>query len=121
MEATPFPDHEQLLIGSYGAGGFRIARQRYEGAILVHPTAVLPWTGELDLETLMPLAEIKPAIELLIIGTGARFTPLAPALRMAIRELGMAIDAMATPAACRTYNIVTGDGRRTAAALLPVE
>ena len=121
MEVTPVPAAGRLYIGGYGAGGFRIERQRYEGAILVHAGAVLPWSGKLEPDAFRPLAEIEPAIELLIIGTGPRFELVPPGLRLAIKELGLAVDAMATPAACRTYNVVTGDGRRAAAALLPVD
>jgi len=32
----------------------------------------------------------------------------------------MTIDIMDTPSACRTYNVLTAEGRRVAAALIPV-
>jgi hypothetical protein len=35
-------------------------------------------------------------------------------------EAGIGVDPMASPAACRTYNVLLGEGRRIAAALLPV-
>ena len=121
MEATPVPRGERLLIGSYGDGGFRVDRQRLQGPILLHADAIVPWNGEMNAEIFVPLADLEPAIELLIFGTGERFEPLPAELRMALRQAGIAVDAMATPAACRTYNVVTGDGRRAAAALLPVD
>nr|MCU0854979.1 Mth938-like domain-containing protein [Paracoccaceae bacterium] len=33
---------------------------------------------------------------------------------------GMGVEAMASPAACRTYNVLLSEGRRVALALLPV-
>jgi uncharacterized protein len=45
--------------------------------------------------------------------------PLAPALRLALKARGIAIEAMETGAACRTYNVLLAEDRRIAAALLP--
>ena len=42
-----------------------------------------------------------------------------PALRPALREAGIVVDAMDTGAACRTYNVLLAEDRRVAAALLP--
>jgi uncharacterized protein len=57
------------------------------------------------------------ATELLLIGTGARHEMIAPALRNALKEMGLAVDTMDTGAACRTFNILLGEGRRVAVAL----
>jgi uncharacterized protein len=40
---------------------------------------------------------------------------LAPAL-----ERGIGVEVMATAAACRTYNVLLGEGRRVVALLLPM-
>jgi len=37
-----------------------------------------------------------------------------------IEEAGIGVEVMNSPAACRTYNVLLGEGRRIAAALLPV-
>jgi uncharacterized protein len=37
-----------------------------------------------------------------------------------LEEAGMGVEAMASPAACRTYNVLLAEGRRVALALLPV-
>ena len=36
------------------------------------------------------------------------------------QEAGLAVEPMASPAACRTYNVLLSEGRRVAVALLPV-
>ncbi len=46
------------------------------------------------------------------------FALLPPALRQAVRAWGPVVEAMATPAACRTYNLLLAEGRRVAAALI---
>jgi len=42
------------------------------------------------------------------------------ALRAALRAAGIILEAMDTGAACRTYNVLVGEERRVAAALLPL-
>jgi len=42
------------------------------------------------------------------------------ALRDTIRNAGLSMDIMKTGAACRTFNVLMIEGRRAAAALIPV-
>jgi uncharacterized protein len=37
-----------------------------------------------------------------------------------MEEAGMGVEVMNSPAACRTYNVILGEGRRIAVALIPV-
>ncbi|HKK97220.1 MAG TPA: Mth938-like domain-containing protein, partial [Marivita sp.] len=41
-------------------------------------------------------------------------------LRGALEEAGLGVEAMTSPAACRTYNVLLSEGRRVALAVLPV-
>ena len=41
------------------------------------------------------------------------------ALRAALKDAGVSVDAMETGAACRTYNMLAGEGRSVAVALIP--
>ncbi len=56
--------------------------------------------------------------ELVIFGSGAklRFTP--PAFIRALMQKRIGIETMDTLAACRTYNVLAGEGRQVIAALL---
>ena len=105
------------LVQSYGATGFRIANQPYETPVLVTTGATFPWSGEWTLESFAPIFTVDPLPELLLIGTGARHVLVDPALRAALKAKGLGVDTMDTGAACRTFNILLGEGRLVAAAL----
>lgn len=109
------------LVRSYGPQGFRIGQDSHEGHVLVLPTMTLAWSGALTMEALGPVLNAEPLTEILIIGTGKRHEMISPELRRALKEHGVGFDTMDTGAACRTFNILLGEGRRVAAALiLPV-
>lgn len=62
------------------------------------------------------LAETQP--ELVIFGSGTRLRFLQPAFTRALIHKRIGIETMDTLAACRTYNILAGEGRQVIAALL---
>lgn len=104
-------------IDGYGPGFFRIGGTVHQGAVAVLPGAVLAWAGYDDTATF--LAEVD-RIDVLFIGTGPEIAPLPRAFRSALEAAGIGVEAMNSPAACRTYNVCLSEGRRIAAALLPV-
>jgi uncharacterized protein len=110
------------VVQGYRAGGFTIAGVRHEGSVLVFPDRALKLAAstlaELDLGGLEPVRAAEPVPEILVVGTGAVSVSFPPELRQAIRGWGVVVEAMATPAACRTYDVLLAEGRRAAAALL---
>ena len=50
--------------------------------------------------------------ELLLLGTGRRHLPIAPARLTWFFQRGIGVEAMATAAACRTFNVLAGEGRK---------
>ena len=109
-------------IDGYAPGGFRIGGYAHQGGLLILPARVTQWTPA---ETLTAdcFAEVLAAaedIDLVLIGMGGEIAPLAAAARAALEAAGAAPEVMATPAACRTYNVLIAEGRRVAAALRPV-
>ena len=62
------------------------------------------------------LANLKP--ELVIFGSGARLRFPPPAFLRALMAQRTGIETMDTLAACRTYNILAGEGRHVITALL---
>jgi uncharacterized protein len=56
----------------------------------------------------------------LIVGTGTEVWLAPPDLRAALRSVYVVLDAMQTGPAIRTYNIMIGERRRVAAALIAV-
>ena len=61
------------------------------------------------------------AIDHFLIGTGKEWRCLPPAFRDAFRSRHIALEAMTTGAAVRTYNILLGERRRVGALLIAVE
>ncbi|MFN5348564.1 MAG: Mth938-like domain-containing protein [Polaromonas sp.] len=62
------------------------------------------------------LAQTKP--ELVIFGSGTRLRFAPAAFMQALMKSRIGIETMDTLAACRTYNVLAGEGRQVIAALL---
>lgn len=104
-------------VRGYGPGFFRIGGEIRQGAVLVTPEGDWPWGGYDDHAALLAQAH---ALDVLFVGTGAQIAPIPAALRSALEEAGLGVEIMASPAACRSYNVLLSEGRRIGAALLPV-
>lgn len=123
MELQPAPIGARPFVRAYGPGGFTIGARRLEGSVLLLPERVERWApadpqalvGE-DFRLLQPLG--GGAVSLLVLGLGACSRPVSRALLATLRGWGIAVEAAATPAACRIWNLVLAEERRAAAALL---
>lgn len=62
------------------------------------------------------LIALKP--ELVLLGTGSALRFPHASVMGALAEAGIGMEVMDTQAACRTYNILTEEGRSVAAALI---
>lgn len=113
------------LIDSFGAGGFRFADMSHRGSILATPSGIRIWPvagyGALTLDSLKPVFDEADFIDFLILGIGNEIAFLPPSLRDPLKAVGITVEAMATPAAARTYNVLVGEERRVAAALIAVD
>ena len=87
------------------------------GACLISPWDAGPWGGFDD--TAGPLS-LAGRIDVLFVGTGAEIAHVPAGFRDALEAAGMGVEVMNSPAACRTYNVILGEGRRIAVAVLPV-
>ncbi len=123
VELTDERPPDSTYIDGYGPDGFRIGGRLHEGPILVASGLVAPWPvaglAEATPETLEPLFGSDFAIEILVLGCGARLLPPPKALSAALRGRGIGLEPMDTGAACRTYNLLLIENRNVAAALLP--
>jgi len=115
MQFTEVEFKDTMPIDGYGAGFFRVGGKVFEGAVLVLPNSITAWGGYEDAAALLALK-----VDVLLIGTGAETTHIPKDLRQALEEAGIGVEPMASPAACRTYNVLLAEGRRIAVALLPV-
>lgn len=116
-------DGEQPPIDGYAPAGFRVGGAFIDGAVLLTRQGAQSWragpsAAALDAEAAAPLAALAAEIDILLIGLGPEIAPAPAAFRAALEASGLRYDAMATPAACRTYNVLLTEERRVAAALL---
>jgi len=103
-------------IEGYGPDFFRIGGAAHPAPLLIVPGQVVSWGGYDDAAALLPLAG---QVDVLFIGTGREIAHLPAALRQTLENAGLAVEVMASPAACRTYNVLLSEGRRIAVALMP--
>ncbi len=104
-------------IESYGPGFFRVGGHVLRGPCLITPWDAGLWGGLTDTET--PLS-LGGKIDVLFLGMGKDIAHAPKAFRAKLEEAGIGLEVMNSPAACRTYNVLLSEGRRIAAALLPV-
>lgn len=109
------------MFTGYGEGYVEVNRVRFQESLVVTGERIVKdWpigsVDELQADHLAAIIELKPAIVLL--GTGARFQFPDPARLAPLYKAGIGVEVMDTPAACRTYNILMGEGRDVLAALV---
>ena len=121
MELAQVVPPGRQVIERYAASGFRVSGVIYPGPVLVFPDRSFAWPdAAMTAESLAPVIA-HGGIEILLLGLGRRMTPIAAAVRTALKAAGIAIEPMDTGAACRTYNVLLGEGRPVAAALIAVD
>jgi uncharacterized protein len=107
-------------IQGYEPGRIRIDAAIYQRSLVVMADLLLPdWEPDriqqLTARHVTELAQHQP--ELVLVGTGARQVFPEPRLFLSLMDLGIGYEIMDTAAACRTYNILAGEGRRVLGAL----
>ncbi|MFN3294727.1 MAG: Mth938-like domain-containing protein [Gemmobacter sp.] len=117
MKLTEIQFGTLMPVDGYGPGMFRVGGRVMAGPTLVLPDRAMPWGGLADTAPLLALAG---AVDVLFCGMGAEIAHLPRPLRSELESLGLGVEVMNTPAAARTYNVCLSEGRRVAAALLPV-
>jgi uncharacterized protein len=116
------PDRiEAPAISGYGAGWIAILGERFESSLVLGSRGErLAWPCQsfeaLQQEHFDMLAAMAP--ELVLFGSGMKIRFPKPAWLQALAQRRIGLETMDTPAACRTYNILAGEGRHVVAALL---
>lgn len=118
MRMTEIPLDGQRPVDGYGPGGFRVDGDWREGSLILLPSGIRPLGGAPSVESLAPVFAMAEALDILLVGMGAEIAPLPRPLRSALEEAGIGVEAMSTPSACRTYNVLLTEQRRVAAALV---
>ncbi len=116
------PDKSSVqTISGYGSGWIAVDGERIEASVIIGSGGErIAWGcarfSDLGAQHFLQLAELNP--ELVIFGSGdkIRFPDPAWLAPLMLRRVGL--ETMDTQAACRTYNILAGEGRKVVTALL---
>lgn len=117
MRLNEVTSYSGLPVEGYGPGFFRIGGEPRQAPLAVMPSGVVQWAGWDDPA---PLVERATEVDVLFVGTGPEIAHPPAAFRAALEEAGIAVELASSPSACRTYNVLLGEGRRVGIALLPV-
>ncbi len=112
-------------IEAYGNGGFAFADMSHRGSLLCLPDAIWAWpvTRPEEIDPRVAGAGVRRGQRHRHPDHRHRHRGLAAAVRRCARRCGavrVVLDAMQTGPAIRTYNIMIGERRRVAAALIAV-
>lgn len=111
----------QNTFTAYGEGYVSVNAVRHLGNLVVLPDRLIADWTQASFETLSTSDfELLAALdaEIILLGTGAQLRfPRAELLQPLIKaQIGLEV--MDSQAACRTYNVLAGEGRKVAAALI---
>lgn len=104
-------------IDSYGPGFFRVGGEVLRGPVLVTSNMARTWSGLADLAPLLALAG---QIDVLVLGLGVEMVARPIDLVNALEAVGIGVELMTSPTACRAYNVLLAEQRRVALAAIPV-
>jgi uncharacterized protein len=116
------PDRiETQSVTAYGPGWVAIQGEKIQHSVLITSEGLrIDWNcrrfEDLTPQHFTQLADLD--VELVIFGSGERLRFPQPEWQMGLMQRRMGLETMDTQAACRTYNILAGEGRKVAAALV---
>jgi uncharacterized protein len=112
---------QQYQINGVDSDAVIINRQRYAQPVIVSEQALSTnwfqgaWET-LDAKQLAAILDFSP--EVVLLGTGDKQRFIHPRHTQAFLSANIAVECMTTAAACRTFNILSAEGRKVVAALL---
>ena len=121
MKLQSDPHSGANTITGYGDGYVEINQTPYAHAVLLSSDgAISAWTAQsfdsLEASHFTQMVELKP--ELILIGTGSKKRFPKPELLKSLILANIGFEIMDSQAACRTYNILVGEGRQVLLALI---
>ncbi|WP_224702202.1 Mth938-like domain-containing protein [Devosia aquimaris] len=124
---TPEPGFypDQVGIDAYGNSGFRFADMSHRGSLLCLPSGMQGWAvatpADITMQSMAPVFAVADQIDVLLVGLGHDVVGFPADIRAALRERNIIVEAIGTGGAVRTYNVLLGEQRAVAAALIAVE
>lgn len=108
-------------IRAYKPGILRVNDLTLTRSAIITPNKLIEnWQvnsiSELNAQSFQPIITLKP--DILLIGTGSKLVFPAVETYGHLINLGIGVEVMDTSAACRTFNALSAENRRVAAALI---
>lgn len=112
---------EGYFITAYNEISIQVNGKNFDSSLIIAPDAIDTEWSPTSIDTLRSehfsnIIKLNP--ELVLLGTGSKLTFPAIETYAQLITLGIGVDVMDTGAACRTYNILMGEGRRVIAGLI---
>ena len=121
MKLQSDPHSGANTITGYGDGYVEINKTPYTHAVILSSDgAISEWPAQsfdgLEAAHFAQMVNLKP--ELILIGTGSKQRFPKPELLKSLISAKIGFEIMDSQAACRTYNILVGEGRQVLLALI---
>ncbi len=115
-------NHSTYQIRSYEPGIIKVNAENYTFPFILTPEKIindiLPETlGALNCEHINTLCQL--GADIILLGTGEKQVLLKKEWMIEAAKFNLTIDVMDTHAACRTYTVLSSEGRQLVAALFP--
>lgn len=113
--------NELNLIKAYTTAGIVIGDAVFDSSLMLTPNRIIPEWSPREVTALaetdfVAMRELRP--EVVLLGTGSRMAFPSAAITQPLLGESIGLEVMDTQAACRTYNILAGEGRNVLAALI---
>jgi uncharacterized protein len=121
MKLHSTPTQHYQTVTAYDDAGVEINAVRFNYSLVVMPeTPPAAWPPpSFDALTREHFEQIEAAApDVVILGTGQRQRFVHPKLTASLTARRIGVECMDNQAACRTYNILMGEGRKVALALI---
>jgi len=123
MEFNLEVPQNQFFIRSVSEKGICVHNDFYNNPFIISGQRIIPEWNVMSVEdinekSLQVIFDLQP--EVILIGTGNHQVFLPPSTQVHFFRHNFGFEVMTTDAACRTFNVLVGEGRHVVAALLPI-
>lgn len=110
-----------VTVTGYDIDHILVNGRRFDHSLIIAPREepkawAISSVDDINEAILLPL--VRQGFDVVLLGTGHKQRFLRPAMLQAFMAAGLGVELMDTAAACRTYNILVGEGRNPLAALI---
>lgn len=121
MQLTEHPNEHQLFVRRADADRIVVIDRTFERSLILSAERVVEdfparTVAEIDDAAVARVLQLEP--ELVLLGSGKRVDFPAAAISAQFLGRGVGLETMDNAAAARTFNVLTGEGRRAVAVFL---